>query len=212
MLSLFLATCGQRWYPKLGREAKDDLPFVSWWLFKPQPYAIRHSKVDKCFGRVRVAYWSTFAQERCTIVECCLVAALVELRSGGVLPKHTDKKGWTSTYYTISTGAIIMLYYIHWCLQSNIADGDVSRGVQYEFDRICRQQNRDGQVISTCNSSHVWESFIFFGPSLNWGTESKPFPQFGVRCVESVTRWIRLFGEISNSHASLKWRTFIIDA
>lgn len=114
MLSLFFATCGQRWYPKLGREGKDDLPFVSWWLFKPQPYAIRHSKVDKCFGRVRVAYSSTFAQERCTIVECCLVAALVELRSGGVLPEHTEKKGWTSTqqiechlyhHYAISTGA-----------------------------------------------------------------------------------------------------------
>lgn len=123
---------------------------------------------------------------------------------------RTHREKWMNKYTTNWVPLVPSLCYIHWCLQSNIADGDVSRGVQYEFV-MCRQQNRDGQVISTCNSSHIWENFSFFGPSLNWGTESKPLPQFGVRCVESVTL-NQIVWEISDSHASLKWRTFIIDA
>ena len=183
---------------------------MSWWLFKPQSYAIRHSKVDKCFGRVRVAYWSTFAQERCTIVECCLVAALVELRSGGVLPEHTEKKGWTSTqqiechlyhHYAISTGAssrILRMEMFPGVFNTNLSCAVNKIETVRLFPRVILVMFEKTSV----SSGHRWD----------WGTESKPLPQFGVRCVESVTRWIRLFGEISNSHASLKWRTFIIDA
>lgn len=43
--------------------------------------------------------------------------------------------------------------------------------------------------------------------ALHWGTESKPLPQFGVRCVLicyvlNMLRWIRLFWELSMLHSN----------
>ena len=101
-----------------------------------------------------------------------------------------------------------ILYYIHWCHHYAILYPLVPPveycgwrcfpGVQYELV-MCRQQDRDGQVSSTCNSSHVWENFSFFGPSLGlrYGikTSSAVWRQVRWICYGlNLLRLIRLFG------------------